>query len=558
MPFSDSSGKGRGGLLDSRVLHWVGRPSGIASIIWGFVYALVWATGQSFSTDYLRTGWQIVPFETLRDDPFGSVWYLHIQPPLWNLTLGVVGRWSPLPTAVSLQMLSMFLGVVLAGTLASLLARIGLQPRASVTVAAVATLNPTVLKLAFDPQYELVTGVALVLLLWVVSAPQSTKTVSTLVQVSVIGTGIVMTRSLFHPLWLVALLGPFSYAARGAVPGRKIAAAVLIPAIVIGGWTLKNEVLFGQPTLSSWTGMNLLRSVSPTFAHDDLERLAASDDISRIAVVGPFQSYDAYVGATSACKPEHDHPAVSQAIRSTPVRSVFDGSESFIANFNYECYLPIYKAAGEDARTLAVEYPGHWLSGRLWSTRAWFGARIDFATSPSPLMRTIDRVYAVARLDVPLPQISMAGWDGANALKPIARAPVSLVVLVCTLLVWGTGLQEVNRRLRHRSDGFPRGLVFVVASFVSGWAFVLGVVGELGEQARFRSMTDPFVVALGLAVGVHWIGEHFDRSWMFERAASNADGARSGGVSAPQLERSRRRTPAGRQRRVLAPVFLRR
>ena len=40
----------------------------------------------------------------------------------------------------------------------------------------------------------------------------------------------------------------------------------------------------------------------------------------------------------------------------------------------------------------------------------------------------------------------------------------------------------------------------IVASFILAWTFVVGVAGELGEQARFRTMTDPFVVALGIVV----------------------------------------------------------
>ena len=65
------------------------RTAGFSGAIWGLVYLLVSVTGQRFSTAYLGYGWQLVPYEVLRAHPIRSVWYLHIQPPLWNLMIGL-------------------------------------------------------------------------------------------------------------------------------------------------------------------------------------------------------------------------------------------------------------------------------------------------------------------------------------------------------------------------------------------------------------------------------------------------------------------------------------
>lgn len=76
------------------------RPAVAAAARWALAYVIVWTSGQRFSTAYLDYGWQMLPYDTLRADPLGSVWYLHIQPPLWNLTIGCIGRWSPFPAAL--------------------------------------------------------------------------------------------------------------------------------------------------------------------------------------------------------------------------------------------------------------------------------------------------------------------------------------------------------------------------------------------------------------------------------------------------------------------------
>ena len=54
-----------------------------------------WATGGRFSTAALSTSWQLLDLHRLTADPFGSVALLHIQPPAFNLFVGVVERWSP-------------------------------------------------------------------------------------------------------------------------------------------------------------------------------------------------------------------------------------------------------------------------------------------------------------------------------------------------------------------------------------------------------------------------------------------------------------------------------
>jgi hypothetical protein len=39
----------------------------------------------------------------------------------------------------------------------------------------------------------------------------------------------------------------------------------------------------------------------------------------------------------------------------------------------------------------------------------------------------------------------------------------------------------------------------VATAFIAAFTFVVGIAGELGEQARFRTMTDPLVWTVGLA-----------------------------------------------------------
>ena len=485
----------RGLLGRSSAPTWLARPAARGAAFWIAIYVAVWSTGQGFSTNFLKYGWQIVPWPTLRSHPFSSVWYLHIQPPLWNFILGSLGRWSPAPIAVTLQAASVGLGAVLAGTLASLLVRIDVSQRAAVVVALIATVNPPVLRLAFDAQYELFVSVLLAVLLWAVAAPATTKPAHRLMIISVAATMVVLTRSLYQLPWLLLLLVPIAHAARRRVSLRVLGAFFAVPLLTIGAWTVKNEVLFGEATLTTWSGMNQLKSVSPTFSIAELHRLATEGKISEVAVVGPFQPYGNYAGAVSPCSPAHDDPAVALPQSTEPARGL-DGRDFYTPNFNDECYIPIYNIAGDDATYLSTHYPGRWFHARLWSARVWFSSGTINERSDSVVLRVLDSVYDVARIDLPAPSVSTRGWQADAFLVTLGDDDVSWGIVALSVLILAAGCRHLIRRARRRGGG-GRPNVMIVAAFILAWTFAIGVAGELGEQARFRTMTDPFVVALG-------------------------------------------------------------
>jgi hypothetical protein len=138
----------------------------LTALIWFAVYVLVCLTGQRFNTDYLNFGWQLIPWDILSTDPLRSVFYLHIQPPLWNLLLGATAWLSPFSDRLTLQALMAIIGVAVAWLAAVLARRLGLSRNLAVVAALIATLHPEVLKGAFEPTYELATaGLLLVVLI---------------------------------------------------------------------------------------------------------------------------------------------------------------------------------------------------------------------------------------------------------------------------------------------------------------------------------------------------------------------------------------------------------
>ena len=51
-----------------------------------------WAAGMRFDTGFADSAMQVLDRDILAAHPFSSAWYLHIQPPLFNLVAGIVFR----------------------------------------------------------------------------------------------------------------------------------------------------------------------------------------------------------------------------------------------------------------------------------------------------------------------------------------------------------------------------------------------------------------------------------------------------------------------------------
>ena len=468
------------------------RPWIAASAAWLAIYVALCSTGQRFSTMFLDYGWQTLPLDLLRADPFGSIWYLHTQPPLMNLGIGIVERWSLAPPALSLQIVLAGTGVCLAGMTTSLVQRLGRSSSCALAVGLFATADPTIMRMAFSPTYELPTALCVVGVMWCLARSESTAA-RRLLLCAVFGTALVLTRSLYHPLWLVVLLVVLGLRWRTRIGWQRLMLIATLPTVLIGGWLLKNEVIFGDATMSSWSGMNLERSTLPLLSPSQIDHAIEDGDVSRLVLVGAFQSYDKYVPYVRRCRPSHTSPVTAQSTRRKWVRTL--GGPQVAPNFNFECFLPLYRQAGQDALHLAIRYPGKWLEGRLWSTRGWFTeGRLDLGHG-SPVLSVMDTIFTVAHVDVGIVHLSQHGWGDGALFGGMGKVPIELLIFLVDAAIVLTALWTLIGRVRGREID-TAGLILIAGAFILAWSFVVGVTGELGEQSRFRSVIDPLAFAL--------------------------------------------------------------
>jgi hypothetical protein len=473
-------------------------PGFIAGATWLAVYTALLASGERFSVSYLFDTWQLVPWETLSTDPIRSVFYLHTQPPLWNLVLGVLGWMSPASDSLTIQMLMLILGAAAASIAALLAQRLGLGRRFATLAALLATLHPEVLRLAFFPNYELAVAVLLLgLLLASTYIGDVNATHRALMVVTCLATAIVLTRSLYHPVWLGLCLLLVWLGARRLISGRQASIAAAVPIVLIGGWVVKNELLFGT-SISSWTGMNLQRSTIPIMSRQELDDMQRDGTVSAIADVRAFSPYEVYEPLMAPCEPRHRHVAVARA-----------EAASGTSNFNYECFLPVYEQAGRDAVTVIRSRPGLFVRGRMWSLRQTYAVDNAPQRSDSIVMRTLDSVFSVGRIDVHL-DTATDDWGDRDFAAVISPSRFGLLPIALYIGAFTLGARRLWQAARSRTLT-GRSLCFALGALAVGWTIAVGAIGELGEQARFRTMVDPIAWVLSLSAFVPWIAALISR-----------------------------------------------
>lgn len=459
----------------------------VVVVVFVAVRAVYWLTGGGFSTAALRTSWQLLDLHRLTADPFGSVALLHIQPPAFNLFVGVVERWSPASAAFTYQVLYFACGLVLVLTLRALLVELRCSELAATVGTVVVALDPVLLSYENTVTYELPAATLLLVSGWCCARYARTRSTGHLVGFVAAITGVALTRALLHPVWVVAVLVLVLAAVRPRAGWRAIGVVLAIPLVLIGGWILKNQVLFDEPTMSSILGGNLARGVIAPMPRAAVDALIRDGSITPAARVRAFSAYTAYQPAIGRCR-THWTPAVVRALV----------KEDGISNFNSVCFLRVYRQEQHNALVLLREHPGDYLGTRYAPLSIHFFH--DMAPDrfhDNTTLRVLTDVWdpPLLRLDV---TVHDTGWT--NNLIPGApppTVPMSLTLLAATLFVIGLGTTAFVRVVRGRAR--PGDLARAYLAGTVAFIALVSIATEYGENGRFRFLVDPIVIGFAVA-----------------------------------------------------------
>jgi hypothetical protein len=492
--------------------------------LYGFSRIAFWISGGGFSTVLLNEAYQLLDPTWLAADPFGTAWRLHMQPPLFNLLVGLVLRWSPLPTALSFQIIYLLCGLVMVAALVDLLLGLGASALTACIGASVVALDPLLLSYQNILSYEYPVATLLVVAAWGLKRYARTRRAPAYVAFLGCGATAVMTRSLLHPLWLLAVV-VFALVVCRPVSWRVVGSLTAVAFVVVGGWMVKNEVIAGSPALSSWFGMNLERSVLSPFPEGRLDQLVREHRLSGAAKVPPFSPYESYKPFVDRCRSHSSHPDLGSTVKP-------NGGP----NLNAACFVPVYSQAQNIALHALRDQPGRYLSSRGTGSLLYV-ARSD--APQAPRTEVTDLLHDIANpLTLELTVTTDVGdwWITPFGTDHLSFR-VSLLMAGAIIYALGLGVVAAINLIRRRGDR-TRDVVLVFIAFTVVFVSLSSILFEFWEQNRLRVILDPLLLGLatmGIASGIRLIRELAART---ARASRPAPTGGSGGLG--QTSDSRR------------------
>ncbi len=440
----------------------------------------------------LTDKWQLLDVHLLRTDLLGSIWHLESQPPLYNLYSGLVlglpnGLQRPFEVACGLG-----LGLVIVLCTYHLLLELAVPRGVALGVTLVGVVaSPAYLLFENWLDYAEPTAALGTFAAWCLVRYLRTGRARFGLGFFSGYAGVVLLDSTYQIEWL--LVGFVVVLVVRRRQWKQVLAAAAVPVLLVGTWYVKDTVLFGTTTTSSWLGMNLARSVlfkapAATVAH--LERQGTLSSLASVPAFGPP---DAYV-------PRFVRPA-GQADQALGALFKADGA----TNFNNPIYSTISSRYLHDDLAYIAARPGEYLGDVDAAIQVWLvPSDQNFTNSQDwPAVRgyatAYDRVVDWQPVTDPAAAevVFERGPSPLSWLSLQAVAVYSLALLGTLLLIW-----------RRRRDPATAGTLAVLW-WTTAYAFAASALIEIGENERFRFElgTVPLVLAtvvLTAAVRAGW------------------------------------------------------
>jgi hypothetical protein len=425
---------------------------------------------------------QYLPLPLLRTRLLESLLYLHSQPPLFNLFLGLVAKLPFRAIAPVFLSVYLLLGVTLAASVLLLLLRLGVSRPIALVTSLLFAISPTLILYGNWLFYSL--PVAVLLCLAALLLHEFIRTGRTwfgfgfFLALALIG----LTRSTYHLAWFLLVAASLTLAAPHL--RKQAITAALVPLVLLAGVYAKNLIVFGRFSASSWLGMNLWGVVTSQLPRSEIEELTRAGRLSPVALVPRYSDVADYPA-------EYRAPSRLRAPALVQTRK-----RSRWANYNNITYLRVSDAYLRDALYIIAHRPAAFAKGLLKSWFAYFKSNTDYVLLEPNRARIAlwNKLYDVVFYGrVPF-DFSRTRWLKTASPRGHYLCLLLLLglpaVLVCGVLLTLRGNLAPADRIT---------IAFLCSTIV--YVALVGNLLEAGENNRFRFETDPLSLVLaGLAL----------------------------------------------------------
>jgi hypothetical protein len=455
----------------------------VLAVFFAGVHAMLYAAGVRMDTTPLGVFMQYADPELLRARLLETCWYLHIQPPLFNLFLGAVLKLSPETYGIAFNVIYLLLGFILFLSIVVLQTRLGVSRVLAAAVAMVFVISPSFL--LYEHLLAYTFPCAALLTLSVISLDgflrDGPARAGWLFFLSLFLLGGV--RATYHLLYFA--LAVIFVLAVIKPPRRRVLWMALIPALLLTSLYVKNAILFGEFSTCSFAGKNLWIKTVGNFRWDDKVRLVEEGQLSPVSLVNRFEAISSYPESFRHVEGFADVPVLQEETKSTGE-----------INYNHAAQLAIADAYRRDAVYGLVHYPTTFMTttGQAWLNYFTPGSSraADSLNYPllEPLTRIYDRVlYGEVNLPLAIRYAQLEHHDWGN------RQYVFLLFGLPALVAYGFWCGFGFGRSRHRLTREQRLVILYMCLHIL-YVAIVGNTIELNETSRFRFETDPLYVVL--------------------------------------------------------------
>lgn len=448
-------------------------------VVTGVIHLILPALGASFDAGVLKVTagatdqWQLLDLRLLRGDLLGSLWALHMQPPLYNLVVGLLVRLPEAWQAPVASVLWMGFAMILAVATYATMVLLSVPRRAAFVVTLVLVVgNPATILYANWLMYAAPTAALVALVGALATRALLRPTVGTMAAFASAGVVLALFNSLFQPVVLLMVLGLVILCLPSARRATLLGAA--LPVLVLVLWLLHMAVSFGSPVTSSWLGMNLARTTTLPAPTATLRHLVAERTLTPLALERPFESL-----AILGVPPAHVGP-----IAETEVTKANGAT-----NLNNRAYLGVARRYLSDDLAFIKAEPGRYGAVVAKSLALWFVPAEQYFTLNEMQQGSLGHYSRLYEATFGLQPTS----DSKAVALAVALAasrhlgPQPSQVSWTTVLVFGIGLVGAPvviiwwwRRARPRAVA-----LLVLEVIVVTWLASTSLI-EFAENNRFR------------------------------------------------------------------------
>lgn len=456
--------------------------------------------GFKFDMRFLNVAWQNVDIWLLKTDLLRSIWYLHSQPPFYNLFIGIILKLFPVYFTVVFELIYHFLGLLLGLCLYSIIKNLTNNKLLSFLISTLFVISPSVILFEGLFFYDFIVVVTLVLVLFFFQKFVYTNNTGYLVAFFSTAAFLVLTRRVFHLVWFVVLTAMLLYFYRHE--WKRILLSLSIPLLLIVFWYGKNLYYFGNFDASSWTGMGFFKTAAYSLTQDERQRLFSDGIVSENIFYGsdPFRIPVLSLTTTSLSKSTIAVPVVGNYMKK-------DGG----INYNYYAYINLSKELKNEFISILKHRPAVYAKGLVVTTIIFFSpASGYFAASENN--NAIDVNYQlVKKWDILFDRLIYGqplSWGG-DKLKNYLSQTLNIkstqawrllspgILLIAVYLISTIyGLSIIFRKNSISINGlsFYLTITFIIINVL--YVSAVGILAEAGENQRHRFIIEPFVWVL--------------------------------------------------------------